>query len=88
MSDFRFQLDGVTLTQSDEKIIDYIYQHISTIPYLTIDQLAKELEVSIATLSRFVRHVGYPNFNELKNAIIAHESILTPAAKVPRCIIA
>lgn len=81
MSDFRFQLDGVTLTQSDEKIIDYIYQHISTIPYLTIDQLAKELEVSIATLSRFVRHVGYPNFKELKNAIIAHESILTPAQK-------
>lgn len=82
MSDFRFQLDGVTLTQTDEKIIDFIYQNIALVPYLTIAQCAKELGVSIATLSRFVRHVGFSNYKELRSAIISHENILTPAQKL------
>lgn len=82
MTSFRFKLDGIEITKSEEKIINYIYQNISIIPVLSIGELSKELDMSVATLSRFVRHIGYENYKELKTAIIEYERIATPAGKL------
>ncbi len=81
MPGFRFDTKAVTLTKSEQKIIDYIYNNIAFIPFYSIGQLAEQLDVSIATLSRFVKHLGYENFKELKTAIMEHENS-SPASKL------
>lgn len=86
MSDFRFNTDNLVLTKSEEKIINYIYENLSMIPFLSIVQISEELDISIATLSRFVRHVGYENYKDLKSAIIEHEKSPTPASKLQKTL--
>lgn len=82
MAEFRFKTEGLKLTKSERRIIDYIYQNLSLIPFLSIGRISEELHVSVATLSRFVRHVGYGSFKELKAAIMEHENVVTPASKL------
>ncbi len=86
MGDFRFYLDGRTLTKSEEKIVNYIYQHLSIIPFLSIGKIAEELNISVATLSRFVRHMGYESLKDLKVAIMEHENVTTPAGKLQKTL--
>lgn len=86
MSDFRFNTANLILTKSEEKIINYIYEHLSMIPFLSIVQISEELDISIATLSRFVRHVGYENYKDLKTAIMEHEKSPTPASKLQKTL--
>ncbi len=87
MRDFRFNLEGVALTKSEEKIVNYIYNHLAMIPYLSIDKISKELNISAATFSRFVRHIGYADLKDLKASIIDHENMATPAVKLKHTLL-
>ncbi len=62
--------------------MDYFYQHLSSIPRLSIGELSAQLGVSSATLSRFARHVGYRDFKELKTAILEQTQEEPPAQKL------
>lgn len=79
---FRFQTRNILYTKSEEKIIDYIYQNLSSIPFMSIDQLSVKMEISVATLSRFVRHAGFKDFKELKASIVERTDYETPADKM------
>jgi DNA-binding MurR/RpiR family transcriptional regulator len=81
MKPFRFQTDDISLTKSELTIIDYIYRNLSNIPFVSINQLAEELDISVATLSRFVRHLGFESFKDLKTSIAMADSI-SPATKL------
>ena len=54
------------LTQADRKILDYIRSNPEGFLFSSIGQLARQLGVCEATVSRFVRHVGCKDFKELK----------------------
>lgn len=81
MSPFQFNTEGISLTKSEQKIIDHVYKHIPHIPFLSITELSKQLNISVATLSRFVNHLGYQNYKGLKNSIVAADTI-SPADKL------
>lgn len=74
------QAEGVSYTKSDLRIMEYIENHTDEFLLMSIGQLAAELQMSEATVSRFVRHIGYGDFKELK-AKVARESSGRGAAR-------
>ena len=82
MPSFQFPQEGITYTKAELKIVNYIYQNLSSVLFLSIGQLSERLGVSEATISRFVRHVGYQDFKDLKAAIAMHMGQETPAEKM------
>lgn len=82
MNPFQFDSNGICYTKTEQKIIDYIYQNISSIPLLSIDELSNRLQISSATLSRFARHCGYQDYKELKKTIGEYAGLRTPADKM------
>lgn len=55
------------LTPNEKTIADYIYKSGATILTYTEDEIAKALQISNATVSRFWRKIGFSNFKEYKN---------------------
>ncbi len=80
MTNFKFPEKISGYTQTEEKIIDYFYQNIDLIPFLSIGKLSQKLGLSEATLSRFAKSAGFKSFKELKAAIA--EKYETPAEKM------
>jgi DNA-binding MurR/RpiR family transcriptional regulator len=58
------------LTPSDKLIAKAIKKNFDQIPFLTIHQLAKKINSSATTISRFVKKLGYGNFVDFKYDII------------------
>jgi DNA-binding MurR/RpiR family transcriptional regulator len=55
-----------SLSNSEQKAVDYIKSHPHKIPRMSIHELSKETKVSASTISRFVRNIGYLSFNDFK----------------------
>lgn len=69
------------LTRAEQRILEYINTHTDSFLFLTIGQLAQQLELSDATLSRFARHVGCRDFKALK-ALVLEQAASGPAVKL------
>lgn len=52
------------LSGSDEKIAHYILNHENEIQKMTIQEMADATSLSTATISRFVKRIGYSSFRE------------------------
>jgi DNA-binding MurR/RpiR family transcriptional regulator len=70
-----------SLSGNQRRIADYLLQNRSRLPVLTVDQLAEEIGVSIASISRFARAAGYSSLRELRTALHS-ESFATPSKKL------
>jgi DNA-binding MurR/RpiR family transcriptional regulator len=70
------------ITKAEARILDYISNHTETFLFSSIGQLAKQLDVSDATVSRFARHVGCKDYKELKQYVIQQSTFEGPAAKM------
>lgn len=68
------------LTRAEQKILDYINTNTDSFLFSSIGQLARRLDLSDATVSRFARHVGCADFKELKSLVV--EQAVGPAAKM------
>ena len=68
------------LTRAEQKILDYINTNTDAFLFSSIGQLARQLGLSDATVSRFARHVGCTDFKELKSLVV--EQAAGPAAKM------
>lgn len=69
-------------TKSDMKIRDFIENNTEEFLFMSIGQLAKRLEMSEATISRFARHIGYMDFKDMKNHVAARKVGKGPARKI------
>lgn len=69
-------------TKSDMKIRDFIENNTEEFLFMSIGQLAKRLEMSEATISRFARHIGYTDFKDMKNHVAARKVGKGPARKI------
>lgn len=69
------------LSENQKIIADYIKKNAVQIPYMSIEELASDLNTSTASISRFCRDSGFKSFKELKERL--KDSIrITPASKV------
>ena len=70
------------LTAAEQAIIEYITRHRDEFLLMTIVQLAQELNVSEATVSRFARHVGCEDFRHLRRVVVEQTMGRSPAQKL------
>jgi RpiR family carbohydrate utilization transcriptional regulator len=73
MSEFiqHLQANYSTLRKSEKKIADYLQQHAQERLDFSITELARRLEVSETTVSRFCRVIGLQGFQDLKLSMAA-----------------
>ncbi|TDX59000.1 MurR/RpiR family transcriptional regulator [Orenia marismortui] len=69
------------LSKSEKKIADFFCKNVKVIPYMTLHELSKEIKVSIATISRFCKSIGFSGFKEFKDYLKSTFEI-TPANKM------
>ena len=67
--------DVSKLTPNQKRIADFIEKSGERILYYSETELAKELEISNATISRFWKKIGYENFKAFKQTFIEKEQI-------------
>lgn len=51
-------------SSNEKKIAAYVIKHAATVQELTISDLAKQCNTSTASISRFVKHIGYLSYRE------------------------
>lgn len=80
---FNWNLDN--LSKNQKKIANFIESEIKSIPFLTEQEIADHLHISIASVSRFWKAIGYKNLKEFKLQLMTNLDI-TPAIKMQSLI--
>ncbi|SFL88179.1 MurR/RpiR family transcriptional regulator [Salibacterium qingdaonense] len=60
------QIDSSTLSANQQKVADYLYKQDTKIAYLKQEDIAAETGVSMATVSRFFRQIGFAGFKSFR----------------------
>ncbi|TLQ06504.1 MurR/RpiR family transcriptional regulator [Marinilactibacillus psychrotolerans] len=76
-----FNWSTADMTQSQQKIAEYVERHYQTVLLYTEQELADTLDLSIASISRFWRFVGYKNMKDFKKKT-TQQMTPTPAKKI------
>jgi len=61
--------NNAEFTSTEKKIADFILQQYNEIPFISIHELAKRLEVGRASIMRFTKKIGFEGFLSLKKEI-------------------
>jgi DNA-binding MurR/RpiR family transcriptional regulator len=71
-ADFRERLvrQAADLPPQQRSIADYVLEHLTAIPFLSVPELSRRVGVSEATVVRFAQRIGYPGFSELKMELV------------------
>ena len=75
-------LEHKDLTKAELKILDYITKNPSRFLLTPINEVAKSLAISEATMSRFVRHVGFKDYKDFKHYIASKTELAPPVVKM------
>ena len=88
MSDFiqHLQANYSTLRKSEKKIADYLQQHAQQRLDFSITELARQLEVSETTVSRFCRVIGLRGYQDLKLSMAASLNTVEEFKNIPPTI--
>lgn len=62
------------LSDTEKKVADFIVQNIDEVARSSVRSIAAQSGTSGATVSRFVRHIGYESFSELRLAIASDQA--------------
>ena len=74
-------------TRADAQIMEFISAHPNEFLLMNMSQLARQLGVSDATVSRFARHSGFADFKELKRAVMQQQNNQSsPALKMAQTL--
>ncbi len=70
--DFRQRLinAAASLPPQQRAIADYLLEHLTSVPFFSVPELARRVGVSEATVVRFAQRLGYPGFSELKMELV------------------
>ncbi|MHA6481457.1 MurR/RpiR family transcriptional regulator [Paenibacillus sp. strain BS8-2] len=89
MNGFQLQVEVGGLSKSQQAIANYIAGSLQRIPYCTDEEIAGQVGVSKATLSRFWRAIGYRNLKDFKKALQLsgqNGTAATPAGKMEQIL--
>ncbi len=64
---------------TQRQLADYIAEHPDEVPFLSVHELAQLADVSVATISRFARTIGYDSYKEFKTDL-GKDSLAAPEA--------
>ncbi|MGI5894025.1 MAG: MurR/RpiR family transcriptional regulator [Candidatus Merdivicinus sp.] len=74
------------LTAAEQSILEFIEGHREEFLFMTIGQVAEQLHVSDATVSRFAKHVGCRDFKHLKAMVLEQNHLEGPAGKLAKTL--
>ncbi|TDQ33433.1 MurR/RpiR family transcriptional regulator [Aureibacillus halotolerans] len=57
------------LTEAQRKVADYIIKHQLDVAFLTVDQLAREVQTSTTTIMRLASNLGYSGYTEFQKRL-------------------
>ncbi len=88
MSNFiqHLQANYSNLRKSEKKIADYLQQHAQERLDFSITELARRLEVSESTISRFCKVIGLRGFQDLKLSMAASLNTVAEFKNIPPAI--
>lgn len=69
------------MTGSQKRIADFISKNNTRLAYLTEKEIAEELDISTATVSRFWRTIGFGNIKQFKDHL-KKKMVTTPSNKL------
>lgn len=81
MNKLEFEIPFHQMSKSQQKIADFIMKSAERIPFYTEEDIAVKVGVSIATVSRFWRIIGYDNLKSFKK-YLQETQHSTPARKM------
>ncbi len=58
-----------SLTSAQRSVAEYIVRHSEEVPFLSVHELARRAGVSVASVSRFARDIGYDSFKNFKHEL-------------------
>lgn len=58
----------------ERRVANFMLQNRADVPHLSVRDIAKGSQTSSATVSRFVRHVGYDSFASMRLAIASEQT--------------
>lgn len=61
------------LSEMERRVADFILQNVSEVPRLSVREIARISQTSSATVSRFVRHLGYESFSSFRLAVASEQ---------------
>lgn len=70
------------LTGTEQKILEFIEENREEFLFMTIGQLAAQMKVSEATISRFAKHLGCKDFKQVKAEVMEQNHLEGPAGKM------
>jgi DNA-binding MurR/RpiR family transcriptional regulator len=85
LNDFRRRLESSfpRLTKSEQRIAEFLLVSYEQAAFLSVAELAQQLDMSGATVVRFARTVGYTGFPELRRVLQnVFRTKVTPAARL------
>lgn len=65
----RIQEKYNTLPKNQQRVGSYLINNLDEIPFMSIHDLSKVVEVSVASIVRFAQGIGFTGFNELRAEI-------------------
>lgn len=63
-----------SLTKKEKKLAEYIANHLPQLGSLTLNELAQENNLSVVTISRFCKKLGFLGLNEFKLALVQQKT--------------
>lgn len=88
MTDFQQQIRNAYehLTNIQRTIADYFLEHLDTIPFKRLEELADLIGVSTTSVIRFTRSIGYQGYGdmqqELQQSILGKSQLTGTAQKL------
>lgn len=58
-----------SLTKTEKKVADYVFNHLDTVIYISITDLAEEVGVGETTVIRYSKKMGFKGYQEFKLAL-------------------
>ncbi|MBB3111810.1 DNA-binding MurR/RpiR family transcriptional regulator [Paenibacillus phyllosphaerae] len=81
----KWEFDVGRFSKSQQKIADFAMKSEDRLLYFTEEEIAAHTGVSVATVSRFWRSIGYASFKELKR-VMQESRQATPARKMQQLL--
>ena len=63
------QIDTTDFSENELLILEYFIAHEKSLPYMSLNDICKDLFISNATIVRFCQKIGFNGFNELKYSL-------------------
>ena len=65
------RLEMEQMTRSEQRVALYTLGHLNDIAFFTLDELAKQTDVSTTSVLRFCRRLGYARFKQFQQTVRA-----------------